>query len=372
MYRREGVQVNRVRVREVANPKTTSQATQRNFLSPVSKFYAPLAACLEKSYEGLNKSKSYTAFLKKNIDLARQNGWYLPKGTPFFPLPYQISRGTLPPVNAEIFRTDGDDFFRVVGSGTESMTDTATVAQISALFVAMGHRYGDQVTLVAVQFNGTVGYDSAEYYPVYERFYLAEDDNRALNDVLKNFYLEQVRQGAIWFGCNLTGENVAAAVIVSRYENGQWRRSTERLSVDQTIMDLVTSGDYAALSIATYQQNSTTHLSDVYLNGQNMVLATTSQDGTLIEIIGIRETTFVDDDTEVPVLVAFDKGGKNYFIKNDLTGATENGKVLATKDSYVTNNPGTLDSKNTVQFSAADSRLAQWLRVKGVAASVFQ
>ena len=61
LYRRNGVQQSRVRVRHIANPKTEAQALQRNYMAPVTKFYAPLAGVLEKSWEGLNRSESLSA-----------------------------------------------------------------------------------------------------------------------------------------------------------------------------------------------------------------------------------------------------------------------------------------------------------------------
>lgn len=372
-YRRDGRQIVRERVRVIANPKTTSQARQRNFLAPIAKFYAPLAAVLEKSYEGLNKSKSYSAFLKKNIELARKHGYYLPKGTPFFPMPYQVSRGTLQPMNASVSVMDDgpggtNTVNYVIPSETAPGTPVTTMAALSAYILADGYLNGDQITVIGICEN------SDEYYPIFERFFLSDTDTRNVADVITKFdvAIQGTGQNAKYLGFEpKQGYLVAGVMIASRYENGAWRRSTEIVDVAGFINNLLISGSQAEIAIASYQDANTTHLSDVYLNGQNSVLVTTSQDGTLIEIVGIRETTFVDDDTDVPVLVAFDKGGNNYFIKNDLTGATEKGKVLATKNSYVTNNPGTLDSKNTVQFTAAESRLAQWLRVKGVAASVF-
>ena len=58
MYRREGAQVSRVRVRKIKNPKTDAQSLQRAAFSPVAKFYSPLAVVLERSFEGLSKMKS--------------------------------------------------------------------------------------------------------------------------------------------------------------------------------------------------------------------------------------------------------------------------------------------------------------------------
>ena len=56
MYRREGSEITRVRVRNVKNPKTNAQSFQRAIMAPIAKFYSPLSVVLERSFEGLLKA----------------------------------------------------------------------------------------------------------------------------------------------------------------------------------------------------------------------------------------------------------------------------------------------------------------------------
>lgn len=374
MYRREGAQINRVRVRNVANPKTTAQATQRNFLAPIAKFYAPLAAVLEKSYEGLNKSRSYSAFLKKNIELARKYGYYLPKGTPFFPMPYQVSRGTLQPLNASVSVMDDgpggtNTINYAIPSDTVPGTLVTTMADLSAYILADGYLNGDQITVIGICET------SDEYYPVFERFYLSDTDTRNVADVITKFdvAIQGTGQNAKYLGFEpKQGYLVAGVMIASRYENGAWRRSTEIVDVAAFINNMLISGSQAEIAIASYQDANTTHLSDVYLNGQNRILMATAQDGTLVELEDIREVTRMVSDTPVSVLVALDRNGKELYLMNKIEGATSLNKVLASTSEYVATNPTDVEAKNTVIFNASDSRVASWLKVKGVAQSVFQ
>ena len=373
-YRRDGRQIVRERVRVIANPKTTSQAQQRNFLAPIAKFYAPLAAVLEKSYEGLNKSKSYSAFLKKNIELARKFGYYLPKGTPFYPMPYQVSRGTLQPMNATVsVMDDGPGGYNTINYNvpyeTVPGTPVTTMADLSVYILADGYLNGDQITLIGICENGD------EYFPVWERFYLSDTDTRNVADVISKFDVAIVgpEQGSKSLGFEpKQGYLVAGVMIASRFENGAWRRSTEVMRVAGFIANTLISGTQAELAIASYQDANTTHLSDVYLNGQNQILMATARDGTLVELEDIREVTREISGTQTNVLVALDKNGKELYLMNKIAGATAIDKVLATKSAYVTNNPSDATSKNTVAFNASDSRVASWLKVKGVAQSVFQ
>lgn len=372
-YRRDGRQIVRERVRVIANPKTTSQARQRNFLAPIAKFYAPLAAVLEKSYEGLNKSKSYSAFLKKNIELARKHGYYLPKGTPFFPMPYQVSRGTLQPMNASVSVMDDgpggtNTVNYVIPSDTVPGTLVTTMADLSAYILADGYLNGDQITVIGICEN------SDEYYPIFERFFLSGTDTRNVADVITKFNvaIQGTGQNAKYLGFEpKQGYLVAGVMIASRYENGAWRRSTETVDVAGFINNMLISGSQAEIAIASYQDANTTHLSDVYLNGQNRILVATAQDGTLVELDTIREVTRTVADTPTSVLIALDSNGKELYLMNKIDGAASLNKVLASKSGYVTTNPTDVDAKNTVVFNASDSRVASWLKVKGVAQSVF-
>lgn len=373
-YRRDGRQIVRERVRVIANPKTTSQARQRNFLAPIAKFYAPLAAVLEKSYEGLNKSKSYSAFLKKNIELARKHGYYLPKGTPFYPMPYQVSRGTLQPMNASVSVMDDgpggtNTVNYVIPSDTVPGTPVTTMADLSAYILADGYLNGDQITVIGICEN------SDEYYPIFERFFLSDTDTRNVADVITKFdvAIQGTGQNAKYLGFEpKQGYLVAGVMIASRYENGAWRRSTEIVDVAGFINNMLISGSQAEIAIASYQDANTTHLSDVYLNGQNRILVATAQDGTLVELDTIREVTRMVADTPTNVLIALDSNGKELYLMNKIEGAASANKVLASKSGYVTTNPTDVDAKNTVVFNASDSRVASWLKVKGVAQSVFQ
>lgn len=254
LYRREGVQQSRVRVRSIANPKTDGQALQRNYIAPVAKFYAPLAGVLERSWENLSRSKSYTAFLKRNLDKARSEGWYLPKGASFFPLPYQLSYGILPPLDVAW----NNGVVRFVPHTADG--DTATLGTLSASLIAKGYREGDQVTLLAVYDNG----DS--YRPAWSRFLINPADTRTL-DAIQQVKIE--KSGTFYVLDDLGAEEqiVAGAVIISRYEGGVWRRSTQSLVVSSDLMAAVTSEDARAAAIASFQGAGSIVTSEIYLNG---------------------------------------------------------------------------------------------------------
>lgn len=262
MYRREGAQVSRVRVRKIKNPKTDAQSLQRAAFSPVAKFYSPLAVVLERSFEGLSKMKSYNKFLKTNIDLARANGWLLPKGTGFFPLPYKLSQGTLPVTSLEI--SAGSEKFII--KGISPAENYSTVGQLSTAFIAAGYQNGDIVTIICVRQNGANISDG--FVPVANQFAIDSTSSVTL----------AVAMPSLTFGVSgdyamfdlATGTSVAAAVIVARFENEKWRRSTQDLIVKSSIMSAITDADYKAAAIASYGMNAGDPNPLVYLDGDTL------------------------------------------------------------------------------------------------------
>ena len=266
LYRRNGVQQSRVRVRHIANPKTEAQALQRNYMAPVTKFYAPLADVLEKSWEGLNRSESLSAFLKANVTLARQRGWYVPKGSEFLALPYQVSKGILAPL-----------------SYTDSMLSLAEtpndiqVSTISAILVNMGYLYGDQITFVGCIKDDEKG----DIRPVWSRFLLSESDTSNVFADIAN--VVEFISGADQLGIlAVEGTMVGCALIVSRWDGSKWLRSTQFVKCNEAYLQTFTSPEARATAIASYRGGDSVVSSDIYLNGGTGAPSTQTQ---LLEIM---------------------------------------------------------------------------------------
>lgn len=260
MYRREGAQVSRVRVRKIKNPKTDAQSLQRAAFSPVAKFYSPLAVVLERSFEGLSKMKSYNKFLKTNIDLARTNGWLLPKGTGFFPLPYKLSQGTITRTNAYV-NEDGQ-----VQMGVPSAESAfANMGTVSQALINKGYSNGDVVTVIAVIKDGT-----NDFRPVTSQFIIDSESTDALS-TFKGFTIiaALATQGELAFEPR-TGSAVAGAIIISRFANDIWRRSTEFLNVLSTQMDSIDTPAYKKAAVASYGASNTDGNPLVYLDGDTL------------------------------------------------------------------------------------------------------
>lgn len=257
-YRREGTQVSRMRVREIKNPRTYSQAEQRNFLAPVSKFYAPLAGALEQSFEGKSTAKSYAAFSSEAVKKARLSGWYLPKGTQFYPLPYQLSQGTIQTLPQSFGAGYYSISIPVVGEAGQAVD---TFGGFSASMVAAGYKNGDQLTIIKVK-KDSLG----NFYPAYSRNYLDIESTVATSDVF-GLEMDSASVGDTSFSFAPSDDLVGIAVIVSRYENEKWRRSTQSLLVTPDVLAAVTSAVAKENAIASYMNGQYVPVSEIYLNG---------------------------------------------------------------------------------------------------------
>lgn len=270
MYRRNGTQVSRVRVRKVANPKSYNQALQRNFLAPVARFYAPLSSCLERSWQGLNRSDSYSAFLKKNVNLARTLGLYVEKGAPYQALPYQVSKGTLPPTEYSFDTTSRTLFWL---SGFDS--NNPTLGQLSQLLVGEGYMQGDQVTVIVFVSKGT-DYLENGVIPAFVRFFIDTASTQNLNTIGNS--LVRIKPATTGASVNVSvgtptesgNECVGGAIIISRFESGAWRRSTQSVVLNPTYLALFTGTSSKSDAIDSYRTSERDVQSDVYLNGSRV------------------------------------------------------------------------------------------------------
>lgn len=258
MYRREGSQVSRVRVRKVANPRTDAQSLQRAAFSPVAKFFSPLAIVLERCFEGVSKSKSYSEFLKKNIVKARENGWLLPKGTGFFPLPYQLTKGTLPVMSYE-----GDTSLSWYIAGLTS--EAGTIGALSTILINNGYKAGDIITII-----GITGSSEKGFVPYTYQFIIDSTSVVTIANFFGSHVNTSVDVGTLEIQ-TINYENVVAgAVIVARFENDKWRRSTQTLAVAESILTEISTAAYKAAAVASYGNTAGNINPLVYLDGKDL------------------------------------------------------------------------------------------------------
>ena len=294
MYRRNGVQVQRVRIREVKNPRTEAQAKNRAVLATMGAAYSYMQGIVDHSFQNKNsKSANMQEFQRLNQGIARsldnapafdaQNYNYNFKGESVLrPNPYAISRGTLPSVQivapAEGAFDDGFQFTPAVGnvlfgSGAAQLT----YQQVADLF---GVELGSQLTFCIISDDTFTGVPSSENMPKsygnfhYARVILAPDDG----DGTKMFFsisgtnytinnANSKNQGSVAFDDGVivvAGKRypLAAGVIVSNY-NGRWLRNNTDIVV---AADYVYSNGMAEVFNSYMDQAEEQPASDLYLN----------------------------------------------------------------------------------------------------------
>lgn len=262
MYRREGAQITRVRVRNVKNPKTDAQSFQRAIMAPIAKFYSPLSVVLERSFEGLSKAKSHNKFNQVNANLARTNKWALPKGTGFFPLPYVLSQGTLPSLN---YYADGTLTIQTPGLTAEN----ATIGGLSTSLVSLGLKDGDVVTIIVVNLN-SVGGGISSYVPKTIQFVVDSTSTQTFAQAFGSAWSLEVAGGAVSISTVGSGSLKAGAIIAARFDGNMWRRNTQTLAVDDELMNTITADAAVAAAIASYGETAGDGNPLVYLDGDEL------------------------------------------------------------------------------------------------------
>lgn len=327
LMRRNGKQVSRVRVRTIANPRSDGQASTRMYTSAVPKFYSPLSVALEKSWEGKNKQDSYAAFLKENIKRLRELGYAVPKSEGFYPIPAQLSQGTLR--SPEVTGNSASLYFTIElgANGVATMGDLAT-----ALINKYGLKAGDQVTLVGANISSRTSEEY--YYPSHERFFLDPTSTDAIAN-MGQFVLQidgttlQVSgpdDNMLGFGC-----------IFSRYESGVWRRSTSYMTVLDAIYENATSASGRQRARESYQNQEVTPVSRVYLNGSTAqaevdTLTLQTQGGATVNVVDldVEQRTFTSGENSETVNVYILKSDDNqeYTLENTNQRSDYTGQIF--------------------------------------------
>lgn len=263
MYRREGSQVSRVRVRKIANPKTDAQCEQRAFMSAVVKFYQPLANVLDRSWQGLSRAKSYAKFLKTNVGIVRAGGYYIPKDAGFTPLPLQLSNGTLPSFVIGYV----DPNFYIAGNFSNGQGGPVeTIGDLSAMLIEIGAQNGDVFTVICVNGSSDKGYQ-----PKAIQFVIDSTSEVTTASIFGANAVQNVTvAGGRGIGFKISDDQVAFSAIIARNVDGEWKRSKQSLFVDADTLATFTTNEAKAAAIASYKGAAASDNPLVYLDGDEL------------------------------------------------------------------------------------------------------
>lgn len=312
LYRYDSQQVSRVRVRKIKNPQTEAQMVPRIVLSTVSKAYSMMQPIVSESFQGYDgQEKNMRRFMKMNVLQLRNfnevffwkykdgliprdtSGNFNAKDTFDMAINgYYVSEGDLPQVGVEYVDT-------ISGAGIKAGTqDSMTYQQLCNY---LGVEAGTQMTIVQLLGDPETCYVDRFQY---SRIILSPSNGDMSTKFVNNgdiylpnpknegqIHVSLVREsdaGPLWFfNVPYTAENekqmiIGAAVILSRYENGKWRRSTARIKMYE---EIPTPGvNVSPLSMSNALVSFMKDIkSDLYLNQANTNEAQVTQSHTLME-----------------------------------------------------------------------------------------
>lgn len=254
LYRNAGAQVARLRVRKPRNPRTESQLIQRVIQSTNAKAYSVLQAICNHAFEGkYSKTQNQSEFMRLNVAADRYRVNVTPMGWQSLsnfnsrdmvePLAnnYIVASGSLPEMQ---FGGDGQLF--TIGDGLGLTADDTYQQVVDKL----GLQRGDQITV----FNVTVG-DNAEMSDLNAvRIILEPSDGDMTakflgtagainkpNEKNEGNCTVTINEGVLGIELKKTGG--AGTVIISRYDNGKWLRTTSRMRVISRITNAPTLGE---------------------------------------------------------------------------------------------------------------------------------
>lgn len=292
-YRTGGEQRFRTRVRPT-NPRTNAQLLQRCVVSTAVKFYSQVVEVCNHAFQNYEGSlKNHQRFMKLNIDYLRkialknietwspikfttQNyGNFTWKDSMDVAInQYQISEGDLTGVETTLTQHEGQNAI-MLGTMLNSNYGTATYDEVAE---ALGVNLGDQITMFLFECYPDTGYIKNT---LYGRTIISPNSGIGTEKFFNNPNKENtgdVQLSIPNWGEENTGKIVlrntitksayidetitAWAIIVSRFENGKWRRSTSYVQAEDALLNKQT----LLSAMISYEKDET---SSLYLNQAN-------------------------------------------------------------------------------------------------------
>ena len=304
LYRANGEQLIRARAIEVKNPQTAPQMNQRLMLANASKAAKGFGEIIDHSFETIKYGTESIRHFQSKAQAVLKNAHPSVSGTsqvtPAIPMDasgfpvakFPVSEGSLNSAKVELVRNSETGVigeFLAAGGETEKTLATLTCAEFCEL---MGVNFGDQLTFIRTLAQVSDGAPEAEEFfnenrmlPIVRINFLATAENLpvfGVGEVFNDAVIDTSRSNNwgvfAWnisdgqLSCDLDAECSGFALIVSRYQGGRWRRSSEVLEIaalngnQQGLQNTDVWGWNSYTSIEGLLTKSTTVVEDKFLN----------------------------------------------------------------------------------------------------------
>lgn len=354
LYRLNGQQRSRVRIKEVKNPKTESQAMQRALLGTLGTAYSYMKGIADHSYQtAQGPLANMRMFMKQNQGKARSTGSldypssnagynFNPKGEPYLrPNSYVISRGTMPNLPLKELHTGDLSNGFTLDDRFQDLLNTDTT--YAAFCARLGVEVGTQLTFCIINDDTFVGPPTAQNKPLpygnfhYCRIILSDDSGNGdvpmfespSGDLIINTkYANSKNLGSFKF--KRLGETtlslvvqgfqyaISAACITSNYSSGRWLRSNTDFEVSTNVQNSSTMLDV----VESYMQSESAPQSTQYLNQGE---GTKSDNPAPSSVLGVlvnsttptRTLTFLPREGENSIIIPTDPDDNKFVIASN-------------------------------------------------------
>ena len=268
-----GEQITKDRVSIVSNPQSLNQAVQRSIFAAAAKFYQKLQFILNHSWEGVKYgTPSQSEFMRRAVKTLL--GTQLEKGADAYPFNYEISDGSLPAIGYPEKKT-------IVGGGVPTLLEAnfgGADESISKVLLAPLHnsflRVGDNITFVGWDNLGrtcaitwTIPEDTSLSVSEWEPSKISGSVPPSVDTAFDVFF----GSANVDFNNQMVINKIPlilyswkqATLILSRYENGAWRRSPSAFVMDNlSPMDNINGAKtyakgYVAINVESVRQLNT-------------------------------------------------------------------------------------------------------------------
>lgn len=223
----------RERAYEISNPRTTSQAGQRMKLLPAQRVYGVLKPVISRAWQGVKYGvESKQEYIKRALKLTTGYPFLEKDSSVVIPGAYQISYGTL----QQVFTRPSED--PDMHETSLNIQVTGSEETMGAIFTGLlnGSQYlrnGDQITMVGCS-------QTSEGEINWSYFSFTIDENSTIDpSQMPNFEATGIALPLFWSINNnkifLRTANaflLASAIIVSRLDGEEYKRSTAVLTIN--------------------------------------------------------------------------------------------------------------------------------------------